>query len=247
MSLARGVLLLAALLCAPAQAQLSHPLVERTPLERAREAFANAYGELLVAAFARTLRDSAAPACVAERGIQPHRWHDEARLILERRGGQMLHLLARATDAQRFDALISAYAGPGATAEILRLRRHPDVIQLLALERPIRLARLAEHITEIVDRYALLNRFALKGTVSPVASGNPALLAASPEATAEQQVEAFLAGNKSAEIVRFLELSDAVDGAQRDAQRTEEMLKLGPSQMMAGLDEDFAALCVPTK
>jgi len=243
-SLLRPLALAALLLAAPAFAQLDHPLAQGTPLERAAEAFDTDYGRLLVRTFARILRESAEPGCVAERRILAHRWEDEARQILVRRGGQMLHAFAQATDRQRFDALLTTLIGPGATAEILRLRQHPDVQPLLALARPARSARLADHIAETVDRYALLNRISLKGRVSPLSSGDQALLSASPEERAGEEIDALLARPQSPALARYLALEEALSRAELDARRTDDMLKLGPSQMMAGLDEDLAALCI---
>jgi hypothetical protein len=243
-SLLRPLALAALLLAAPAFAQLDHPLAQGTPLERATEAFDTEYGQLLVRTFARILRESADPACVAERRILAHRWEDEAHQILVRRGGQMLHAFAKAVDRQRFDALLATLVGPGATAEILQLRQHPDVKPLLALARTAKMARTADHITEIVDRYALLNRIRLKARVSPPGSGDLALLNASPEEKAGEAIDALLAKPKSPELARYLVLEEALARVVHDAQRTEEMLKLGPSQMMAGLDEDLAALCI---
>lgn len=244
MRLARGWLIFAALLCASAQGQQAHPLIEGSPLERATEAFDNPYGGLLVKTFARILRQSASPACVAERSILPHRWEDEARQILVRRGGQMLHRQFAAQDMQRFDALLATLIGSGARAEIVRLRAHPEVRELRALARPARLARLADHISDTVDRYALLNRFALRGRIAPISSGDEALRSASPEEKSDKDVEAFLARTQSPEVTRYLQLEEDLGRVSRNAARTEEMLKLGPSQMMAGLDEDLLALCV---
>lgn len=78
----------------------------------------------------------------------------------------------------------------------------------VAIERPWRLARVADFILEQFDRYVLINRLKLR-PVSPAASGNEALLKRSPEETVEAALEDYRDKTRSASLQRFLDLSDA--------------------------------------
>lgn len=238
------LVILAALLHGPALAQLPPELVERSPLELATDAFEADYGRKLVDNFARILRQSAEPACVRERAIRNHRWEDEARAILVRRGSQMLHIASRLFNTQRFDVALQVHAGAGAKAEIVALLADPAVKELRALDQPARLALIADRIVETADRYALLNRFQLKDRVSPLASGDEALLRANPGEKANEAAEAYVRQSTSSALKRWLELDTAVARAAASAHDTDAALRLGPSQMMAGLDEDLVALCI---
>lgn len=245
MSVKPGLLaLLAGLMCGPALAQLPPELIERSPLELATEAFEADYGRKLVDNLAKILRESANPACVQERAIRAHRWADEARAILVRRGSQMLHVTSRIFNTERFAIALQAQAGAGAKAEIVALMADPAVKELRALDQPARLAIIADQIVETADRYTLLNRFHLNGRISPLASGDEALLRANPAEKANEAAEAYIRQSSSTALKRWLELDTAVAQAAVSSHDMDAALRLGPSQMMAGMDEDLAALCI---
>jgi hypothetical protein len=227
-----------------AHAQFPPELVQWSPLELATRAFDAPYGSKLTANFAQILQKSADAACLKERHLDRNRVEHEARAILVRRGAQLLHTLDRLIDTQRFEAALRIHGGADAKAELQRLRTEPEVRELLARFEPARFARVADHVVEIVDRYALLNRFRLTERVSPLASGNAALLEANPEEAALEDVGRFAVSSTSSALRRWLELDETMVKAREASQRMDEALRLGPSQLMAGLDEDLAALCI---
>jgi hypothetical protein len=211
------------------------------------EAFDADYGRLLVAQFAAILARSADPACARSRDLDPDRLPGQARDILVRRGARMFEILRQSHDAGRFEGSFAALAGSGAPSELRRLREDPAVRQLLALNRPARLADLANRAAENIDRYALLRRIALKGRISPLSSGDERLLRADPTEKAEEATARYLEQARAPVLVRWLQLEEGVAQATAHARNTEALLRLGPTQLMAGLDEDLAALCIAVR
>jgi hypothetical protein len=243
----RTLVLLLVLAPEAAWAQLPPEIMDLPTPALMREAFATEYGRLISAEFAAVLARSADPACATRKDLDLRGLEAPARDILERRGARMFDLLRRAHDGGRFEATLAAIAGSGAKAEFVRLRDEPAVRRLLELHKPARHAEIVDRVAENVDRYVLLNRVPLQGRIAPISTGNDRLLRANPGEQAAQAVDAYLRDRPSPQVTRWLALEEAVQQATAHARETEALLRMGPSQLMVGLDEDLAALCVPPR
>src|SRR5262249_43560561 len=104
------------------------------------------------------------------------------------------------------------------------------------------LAELADKISELLDRNALLANLRLTKMVSPLATGY--LIDRSPAEKSAIAQERFLESNKSRSLKRWMELQEALVHAIEEAQDRDTFLKMGPGQMMPGAVGDLAALCV---
>lgn len=197
-----------------------------------------------MAEFGRLLRASADAACLQARGIDPASLESRGHDLLVRNGTRMLEVVASVVDAARMRAAFTARTGPGGTAEFIALRNDPDVKRYAGLAEPAKLARLADHIAENIDRHSLLARLGLKRSLSPVASGDERLLNASPEDSSLEAAEAFREKTGSAALRRWIELQDAAGDAYADATDQETAMRFGPAQMTPSLPEDLAAVCI---
>jgi hypothetical protein len=159
----------------------------------------------------------------------------------------MSRVVNGAVDRATFDAKLAARMGPDANAELGRLRNDPVVREYIALGRPAALAGVALLVLENLGRYALLQRIRFVRPVRPVEADNTALLAADPSEETYDKVEEFIAGNNSAALARYLELVEAAEDARKDSITLATALRLGPVQMMAGVGQDLAEVCVGGK
>jgi len=239
-------LLLAALLAvaAAAHAQIPLELREHTPAEMARDAFAADYGRLLAAEFGRILKESADADCLQQKKLDAEQLAQRGRELLVRTGTRILDTYWRMYDTKRFEAALATHGGVNAKAEIIRLRKDPDVKKLLDLYQPGKLATVADSVTEVVDRYVLLNRIKLMRRISPTASGDDRLLRANPSEKSADDAERYLKQGKSAQVKRWVALEEAMMKATEQSMNREAMMKLGPSQLAEGLGAELAALCI---
>ena len=83
--------------------------------------------------------------------------------------------------------------------------------------------------------------------ISPLASGDEALLRASPEERSLEDQDRYIAAENSARLRRWLELQDVVGEAFRDSTDREALLLMGPRQMTPDAASDLTELCVPTR
>jgi hypothetical protein len=242
-----------AIAVAPPQSALAGPqpkavtslsYLDVDPDEAVNAAFSAPYGLLLVAEAATVLGDSADAACLTAKRIEKAA-AESARAILLRVGAQMVRKIAGAVDQAAFKAKFAARKGAKAEADLARLSSNPDVRAYLALARPAKLAAVANLVIENFERYALLQRIKLVRPIHPLAGGrNTALLEADPSEDPYDKVDAFVAKNKSAALKRYLELSDAAQEAFTASVNPAEAPRLGPVQLMAGLDKELADVCI---
>jgi hypothetical protein len=235
---------LAAAFIPEAVADYPPELAERSPAVLAREAFATPYGNALVAEFGRILRASADPDCLYIRNINPDSLDAHARAILVRNGTRMLQIVDRLVDGDRMLAVFAARAGEHAKAEFVPLRGDPDVRYYIALNDRAKLARVADHITETVDRHLMLAGVRLAKRISPLASGDEALLKQNPMEKAVEEVGRLIKGSSSPQLRRWLELQDAIAAAFKVSFDQAQMVKLGPRQLTPGAVADLAKACV---
>jgi hypothetical protein len=216
----------------------------RSPAQLARDTFDSEYGRLLVADFGRTLRASADPQCLRERNIDPRSLEQRGRELLVRSGARSLEIHSKLIDPRKYEAAFTARAGKGGSADFARLRNHPEVKKLVAIGEPAKLARLADNITELVDRHARLARVKLTKPISPVAAGDSALMAANPEEKIAAEIDRLLKNSVSPSVERWFQLEDASVEALRNAFDSEGFARLTPRQMTPDAVTDLADLCV---
>jgi hypothetical protein len=235
-----------ALLVVVTTAHADYPpeLAERSPAELAREAFAAPYGRALVAEFGRILRESADPGCLYDRNVNPASLETHARAILVRNGTRMLQAVDQLVDGGRMRAVFDARAGEEAKKEFGRLRADPDVRRYIELNDRAKLARVADRITETVDRHLMLAGVRLAKRISPLASGDAALLKQNPGEQAVEEVERLIKRSSSPRLKRWLELQEAIGVAFKESFDQQGMVKLGPRELTPGAVADVARLCV---
>jgi hypothetical protein len=236
--------LLLALCATAARGQIPVELREHTPEQLAREAFASDYGRLIAAEFGKILRESADADCLQAKKLDDAQLDERGRALLVRQSARIFDTYWKLYDTKRFEVALATRGGVNAKAEIIRLRKDPEVKKLLDLYQPGKLATVVDSVAEIVDRYTLLRRIKLKRRISPLAPGNESLLRANPSEQGADAVERFLKQNKSAQVKRWLALEEAMLKATEQSMDRNAMAKIGPSQLAAGLDAELAELCV---
>jgi hypothetical protein len=175
-------------LVAPCALQSAHaqlPLALESAPEFVREALDHSYGRALVAEFTNAVIESADPACLSEKRLDAAALNERGRDLFQRYGTRTMSTLQQNIDPRRYDAELAKRAGAKGKAELAALRKNPSVQTYTKTERPIRLAKVLDFVVEQFDRYVLLNRIQLK-PISPLATGNVQLLAASPSEASEE-------------------------------------------------------------
>ncbi|TPQ26829.1 hypothetical protein C2U70_31155 [Bradyrhizobium guangdongense] len=204
-----------------------------------REAIASAYGKALTAELGKSLRTNADPACLAEKGLNADQLEPRGRDLIIKWGTRMsegtMAIIEEANSANPF-------AG---TAELESLKRNADVKRYLAIEEPLRQAKILDLIFEHFDRYNIISQVKLGG-VHPLGTGNEALLRLDPSEASEAAAEKFVEKNRSKALKRFLELSEQAAVAQRAAIKTVKTPPPLPYEFFKGVENDLAELCIRT-
>lgn len=202
-----------------------------------REAFASPYGRALTAELGKSLRASADPACLTDKGLAVDQLEPRGRDIVITWGTRMLEGAFAPIDRQTSNA---SFVG---TAELENLKSNADVKRYLAMEVPIRQAKNLDLIFEHFDRYNLISRVKLRA-VSPLGTGNEALLRLNPTDATEKKLDAFAEKSRSKALKRFLELSEQVETAQVAAIKTMSSPPALPHTFFKGVETDLAELCI---
>src|SRR5262245_35810956 len=193
---------------APAQAQLVRSdYLEQAPIELVRDAFASGYGAILAAEFGVILRESADPACLAAKGIDPAQLSDRGKDILVRYGAQMIQVIVGTVDMARYEAILATKFGPNARGDIARLRNDPEVQKALSLGQPGKLAQIAGRVADFFSSFVLLSRIKLSRPFSPLHSGDEKVLNADPSGASAAAVRRFVAQSKSQQLARYVALT----------------------------------------
>ena len=227
----------------PAKAEwpLIDPSEQPGPLTR--EAFASPYGRALVAEFVTQIRAAADPACLQSKNLNAEQIAQRGEKLLTTWGVRTMEQLASFIDITIYETTLAKSAGLKANAEIQSLRKHPDVKRYLGLQRPLRLARLLDHVVEQFDRYAILFRIKI-APVSPITTGNADLLRADPTEQAESALAAFVEANKSPEVRRYRELSAEVSAAMTAAIDANYVRYMNFGTIYPEMGKELAVLCV---
>lgn len=240
---AATVMILAAASPASAQGPLTNPA--ENPGKLVREAFASPYGRVLAAEFNAVLRAGADAACLQSKNLSPEQLAQRGEALIVARSVKAIEAYASFINISIYDTKLAQSAGIGAAAEFARLEKNPDVKRYLAIERPRRQALLLDYLFEFLSRYVLIHRIKL-GQVSPLATGNEALMRANPTERVEAEREQFLTTSKSAQLSRYLDLSEQMATALRASFNTEAVRNsFSPATLFGGIEKDLAELCVP--
>jgi len=131
-----------------------------------------------------------------------------------------------------------------AAAELAKLQADSTVKRYVAVAQPVRQARILDTMFEQFDRYVLIRRIKL-APVSPLGSGNEALLNKNPGEATEEKLDKFIAASKSTALKRYLALAEQ-DAAARAASIRKDLPQLSmPVAFFGGVETDLAELCIP--
>ena len=246
----RIILLFGAALLAATAAQAGQPRFAQAVPDpvTVKEAFAEPYGQLIVDALDKALRKDANSACLTGKQIAPDQLRTHGEAMLVRQGQSRVDRMIALIDADKADAAFSQRGGPTAHDEWRALQTDPAVVEYARLSRPARLIGLVDGTAENFGRYVLLRRIKL-GEINPLATGDEKILTLGEE-TADAAIEAAEAVRKTNDtpaMRRYLELSEWIADALQAAVDQSQLLRYGPSQWMAGLDEDLRGLCIGVK
>jgi hypothetical protein len=229
---------------APAQPTVPFIYLEGEPGELVEDAFSAPFGRLLIAEFAAAIADSADAACLKANGIETAALEERARTIVVRHGAQFIRGYLSAVDRAAFKASLTKRMGAGAEAELIKLRKDPDVRTYLELATPVRQGETALAVVETLGRNLLILKIKLSRRFDPIASGNQKLLDADPSNLMFDKLNALLASSKSAGLTRYMKLLDAVQLALNDSVNPKALLGMRIVDLMPGLESDLADLCI---
>jgi len=220
----------------PAWAQPQKQTKDKATL--VREAFASPYGKALTTELGKSLRASADPVCLMDKGLVTDQLEPRGRDIVITWGTRMLENAFARIDRQTAD---NPFAG---AAELESLKGNADVKRYLAMEEPMRQAKILDLIFEHFDRYNLISRVKL-GAVSAPATGNEALLRLNPIDTTEEKLDEFAGKSRSKALKRFLQLSEEAGAAQAAAiKKIPSPPPPLPHTFFKGVENDLAELCI---
>jgi hypothetical protein len=204
-----------------------------------REAFASPYGKALTSELGKSLRASADPTCLAEKGLKVDQLEPRGRDLIIK---WAMRMADGATSTLDPTIVTNAFVG---SPELQKLKRNADVKRYLALAEPRDEGKLLDLIFEYFDRYNLITGVKL-GAVSPLSTGNEALLKLNPADASEDAMEKFVSKSRSKALKRFLELSERSVAAQSAAIKKIENPPPRPYTFFKGVESDLAELCIRT-
>jgi hypothetical protein len=208
-----------------------------------REAFASPYGEAVVVELGDALTADADPQCLLARKLAPETLRARGGDLLVKWGTRTIETVVGLVDANKYADHLAASAGPDAAKELEQLRQHTEVARYVAVERPLRLAKVVDFVVAQFDRYALLTRLKLR-SISPSSTGNEKLIAADPTARVEQELDEIAANSTSGELLRFVDLQEKAADAMAAAIDRSKLLLVGPGTYFGGVEADLAELCI---
>lgn len=228
----------------PAQAQFPFASPGDNMAAIMRDALVSPYGRLMIAEFNTVLRQSALPECLQSKDIKPAELQKRGEALFVKWSIRAIEAYASFINLPLYELKLGQSAGVGVAAEMKRLEASPDVKRYLAIERPRRLAFAIDTVAENFSRYVLIHRVKF-GQISPLATGNESLLLANPTDKVTAELERFLKASKSAQLKRYLELSEAVVAALTASLNTQQVRdNFSPKALFGGVEKDLGELCV---
>jgi hypothetical protein len=210
----------------------------------AKEAFADTYGQLMVDEMHKALFKGAQPSCLADHGIgRADLLRDRGEELLVRFGQAISDRTMDVVDAAAADREFLRLAGPSALTELRTLLRDPIVVELQRISRVGDRDRMVDRTMETFDRYVLLHRIKID-RVSPLVTGSAFLMEKNRAVDSDEKADEFIRKTTSPSLKRFLELLDAAGEALESAIDRSRLAAIGPTQLMAGLDQALGTLCI---
>ena len=238
-----GIALVVLITAAPAQAQLVLEVPPEQPAPLLREAFASAYGQAMADQLGQALHDAADPSCLTSKKMADAELRRRGLELMVKWGSRLLDQSASLINAKAYEDNLAAADGRNASAELARLKDDADVKRYREIERPIRLTAVLDSVFEQFDRYAMIARIKI-APLSPVASGNDALLDRDPTEASERELKEFTAAHQSPALKRFQKLSADAEDAITAAARSDQAEQAGPATFFRGVESDLAEICV---
>ena len=170
---------LGALLAVPMQAgaqQTLPSLQDLYSVPTAAKALADSYGQAIIAEFARLMSPHVDTDCVRTRANGTRELNQRAGEILLRYGDKLQKVLYPTVSNAALEEELTKLAGLDAVQELGNLANHPGVKKIRMLGAPVRNDELVDEITGALDRYLKRARLSLGQDLSPIGSGNQALL-----------------------------------------------------------------------
>jgi hypothetical protein len=233
-----------ALFCADAARAEAPQFIKAAGPVTAREAFADTYGQLMVDEMHKALLKGAQPACLSERNIaRADVLRDRGEDLLVRFGQAVRDRMMELVNAEAADQEFLRVAGPKALSELQALIKDPQVAELLKISRIGDRDRMVDRTTEVFDRYVLLHRIKID-RISPLVTGSAFLMEKNRATGADEKSDEFVAKNSTPAVKRYLELVDAAAEALEAGVDRDKLVRLGPTQLMPGLDAALGALCI---
>ena len=193
----------------------------------------------MVAELGKNLRSSADTACLSSKAIAADQLEVRGLALMTKWGTRMLE-----TSVSYIDKNIFAEKFPNPNgAELAKLEADGTVKRYLAIALPIRQTKILDAMFERFDRHVLITRVKL-APVSPLASGNGALLDQDPSDAAGKKLGKFIAGNKSAALKRYLALAEQEAAARTAATKKDPSAQAVPTVFFGGVEADLAELCI---
>ena len=210
----------------------------------AKEAFADAYGQLMVDEMHKALFKGAQPSCLAERGVgRADLLRDRGEELLMRFGQVIGDRMMDLVDGAAADKEFLRLAGPNALNELRTLVRDPAVAELLRISRVGDRDRMVDRTVETFDRYVLLHRIKID-RISPLVTGSTFLMEKNRAVDSDEKSEEYITKTSTPALKRYLELVEAAGQALESAIDRSRLAMVGPTQLMAGLDQALGTLCI---
>jgi hypothetical protein len=231
-TLAIATMLMLAQALAAARTQSPEPA---EPATLVRDATASSYGKALIAELGKNLRSSADPACLSSKAIAADQLETRGLELMTKWGTRMMETSDSFVDKKVY---AEKFAGG---AEMTKLRQDPNLKRFQVLAQPVRQGKILDQIFEQFDHYVTLKRIKL-ASVSPAATGNAAL--SKPADEAEENLDKFIAANKSAAVKRYLALAEQDAAARKAALPKDPPQQPVPVRFYQGVETDLEGLCI---
>lgn len=236
--------LLGALLLLPVGARAAQPdFLAALPPVAVAQAFADSYGRAVLREFGVILQESADPACLRAKGLEPAALAAFGEELLVRRGQAWIDMMFDFIDAAKAETEFRRLGGDNAMEDLRQAAADPIVRELREIGRPAQLDNLVDRVIEEFDRFVLLNQIGLARPLSPYATGSD-LMAESRAEPSEDAVEAFAEANQTPALLRFRELVETMGKAMAAATDQDRLLRHGPGRSFPGADAELKAHCI---
>ena len=210
------------------------------------DAFADQYGQAIVATFAKILTAEGDAACRKARNLGASEVKRRAGAILVKYGSKLVALQSGRVAEDKLAAKLDELSGPGSAADLRKLSDGKRINQLRAFFRPKFNDNLVDRVANELDHYAAINS-RYHGSLNPISSGDMALamLAADRGIDAETIAKKAFGADKNLErlVDLYTSLIDAYEFATLDSMP----LTAADFNAFKGMEVELKALCLPIR